>query len=88
MKKKAFNVFGSNSPRLCRDIIPSDTPQLAAGRFIPLFIALICFIVIAGGVAVWRFGLLLPGRVENPVVPDTPGFGIPPPASFSAIHKF
>ena len=36
--------------------------------------ALLCLAVIAGGIAVWRAGLWMSGRVETPVIPDTPGF--------------
>jgi len=33
-----FNVLGSDSPPLCGDIIPSDTPQAAEGGFIMSFV--------------------------------------------------
>jgi len=35
---------------------------------------LLSLLVIIGGIAVWRLGLWLPGHVQNPVIPDTPGF--------------
>jgi len=44
-------------------------------RSLKLILALFLFLMMAvGGIAIWRFGLLLPGRVEHPNIPDTPGF--------------
>ncbi|MDR0883670.1 MAG: glycoside hydrolase family 5 protein [Oscillospiraceae bacterium] len=40
-----------------------------------LLVLLVTFVCL-GGVAVWRVGLLAPGHVKNPVIPDTPGFAL------------
>jgi endoglucanase len=37
-------------------------------------IVVLCIVFIAGGTAIWRFGLFFPGRVKNPKIPDTEGF--------------
>ncbi|MCL2024051.1 MAG: glycoside hydrolase family 5 protein [Oscillospiraceae bacterium] len=39
-----------------------------------VLITLLSLMIVIGAVVVWRLGLWLPGRVENPTIPETPGF--------------